>query len=73
VIYKYVLYPNIGLIILGGGFGPSILITWDSIYSLITTLATLKAEDLRNKVIFTFQIEKFRPSKLDGDLMLEKS
>jgi len=34
---------------------------------------TLNSKDLRNKVIYTFQIGKFKPSNLDGNLMLEKS
>ena len=36
-------------------------------------LATLTLRDLRNMFILTFQIGKFSPSNLGGDLMLEKS
>ena len=37
------------------------------------TLATITHRDLRNRVILTFQMGKFNPSNLSGDLMSEKS
>ena len=36
-------------------------------------LATLTPRDLKKRFILTFQIGKFNPSNLGGDLMLEKS
>ena len=39
----------------------------------MTAFVTLSPRDLRNKVIFIFQIGKFNPSNLGRDLMLEKS
>ena len=44
-----------------------------SINSLVMDLATLTPRDFRNKFILTFQMGKFNPSNLGGDLMLEKS
>jgi len=36
-------------------------------------LAILTPRDLRKRFILTFQIWKFNPTNLGGDLMLEKS
>ena len=44
-----------------------------SINYLVMDLATLTPRDFRNRFILTFQMGKFNPSNLGGDLMLEKS
>ena len=44
-----------------------------SINSFVMALATLTPRDFRKRFILTFQIGKFKPSNLGGDLMLEKS
>jgi len=40
---------------------------------LVMALATLTPRDFKNRFILTFQMGKFNPSNLGGNLMLEKS